>query len=618
MERHRRHSAAHLRKAETLHASSSEPLIDTQPLHSDGPNPYELEHPNEAADEDGSDVEDESESELDNEDVEPESSNIVVAVQPRPRKKTMVISSSQETYNDHAASPSTYESPSRKSRMARELRDLRRPGPFDSPLSSEPPTKRHRMNEKPSPRRLRERNPLMFGYTEKQLLPDLDQMLDEAVPFADSVELLDLNKLQPLADRAAEYGVSEQTIRKWDAEQAVFDDDRYYEDVDEDADYLPIGLGGTIPSQSHHPEPVDPETQSQPIFERIQQPTSRDDDMQTFLDALQRGWFELIDKLLEKERRIRAYSEKDIKLAKYQVYYILISMHSSIVKSHMQGDLARQYLVDAETRGEIDKLLIALIEEHYLVYGDPDIATEIDNFRAPYSTAANAQRGYRKYFVCTRRDGTRYMSRKRIDILRLFCERLSGRLSKISGDDADRPLMAALVEVGFSIYVFRRLANHRAHRGSNFIQNIFESVCHHLFGDKFGIHQHIIYLGSNRMQGSLAETILTRICQGYVFNAGGFSFHPAGQNNSSGTCCDSKRFTVDQYATWRSWALENSSVRENHEAYGVFLAQHADEPAAPARSQSNHESGVGNVEAEVHVSKLLRFDRALQDLLEDW
>lgn len=295
-------------------------------------------------------------------------SEIVVAVQPTvssPRKKVRI---SQGTYHDDFYdSSSTYDQSPQcrpaKSTLQRKLCDLRPVCTIDTPPSCQPPTKRRRMKQQPSPQKLEDRNPVPYGYEEENL------RIEDVITTADNAELLDPSKYQPLADRAADFGVSERTMRLWDAEDIVSEDDEAPEGHgDRDAESLPIGLGGAIPPQCQNPGSADLQTQTQPIFARIQESVSRDHDMQTLFKALQRGWLDLIDKLLENKARIRAYSESDLKMVRYQIYCILIGMHSSILKSHMEGDLARQYLVDAETREEVDKL-----RERAKVSGQPAI-----------------------------------------------------------------------------------------------------------------------------------------------------------------------------------------------------------------------------------------------------
>ncbi|EME46166.1 hypothetical protein DOTSEDRAFT_32832 [Dothistroma septosporum NZE10] len=95
-----------------------------------------------------------------------------------------------------------------------------------------------------------------------------------------------------------------------------------------------------------------------------------------------------------------------------------------------------------------------------------------------------------------------------------------------------------------------------------------------LFPGKFHLEQHVIYLIFEPSHGYLAEIALTRIGQGYIHNAGGYSHYAAGRSNRS-----AHRPTAEQYRSWRKWAYEHTSMRENHDANLRLLAAQPDNVA---------------------------------------
>lgn len=95
------------------------------------------------------------------------------------------------------------------------------------------------------------------------------------------------------------------------------------------------------------------------------------------------------------------------------------------------------------------------------------------------------------------------------------------------------PLTAAVVEVGFSDRVYERLNQHRRHQSSNYIMNLAQALFEYRYPGMFHLHQHVIYHCWREFQPWYAEILLSRLAQGYIDNAGGFSHHNAGMSNSS-------------------------------------------------------------------------------------
>lgn len=144
--------------------------------------------------------------------------------------------------------------------------------------------------------------------------------------------------------------------------------------------------------------------------------------------------------------------------------------------------------------------------------------------------------------------------------------------------------------------VLKRLACHRAHRSSNFIMNLFEAVCSYLYPGQLRLQQHTIFLIFQPIHNSLSEIVASRLSQGTIFNAGGFSFYPPGRSNA----------TVDQYSLaayqeWKEWAWYHTNLQANHAAYMKHMKEsHDDRPSmraahsTPAADEDRDENEIRN------------------------
>ncbi|KAI7503174.1 hypothetical protein KC347_g8736 [Hortaea werneckii] len=110
---------------------------------------------------------------------------------------------------------------------------------------------------------------------------------------------------------------------------------------------------------------------------------------------------------------------------------------------------------------------------------------------------------------------------------------LEARLDLLPTSDVDKPLRAPLCEFGFSIYLIKRLKDHKNHVNSNYIMNLFEAIATTVHGSKYAIEQHIVYIIPWGHLCELAEIFATRIGFGMTGLGGGFSHQLPGRNNSS-------------------------------------------------------------------------------------
>lgn len=58
----------------------------------------------------------------------------------------------------------------------------------------------------------------------------------------------------------------------------------------------------------------------------------------------------------------------------------------------------------------------------------------------------------------------------------------------------DKPLDMPLMNYGYTIDVETRFKQHLAHRSSNFLMNLVETICHCNLNGKFHVEQNVIYL----------------------------------------------------------------------------------------------------------------------------
>ena len=194
---------------------------------------------------------------------------------------------------------------------------------------------------------------------------------------------------------------------------------------------------------------------------------------------------------------------------------------------------------------------------------DDALANEIDNFRQSKQAKilpTETQEGHRKYLNTKRQvvvdddeNPIAARSRKKAKLppakktvelyspahtkeMIHFVEMLRKRLLTVDPAHRDRPLQFPLVEVGYSKRCVDRLKQHARHTNSNYIMNIVESICSALqkeFGRLYRIEQVPVYLIWCPEQAEISEIGLTKLAEGYIHNAGGFSHFPAGLSNHS-------------------------------------------------------------------------------------
>ena len=171
----------------------------------------------------------------------------------------------------------------------------------------------------------------------------------------------------------------------------------------------------------------------------------------------------------------------------------------------------------------IDYLSQGKVSEH---------AWHIDKISRPLVTQHQSTKGYRKYLHRTSR------SEKRVKTLELFCQGIRKRCDETPVSSRDTPLKYPPSECGYSINSPERLAKHRARQSSNYVMNLVEDICKHLydigtFAQQLTMHQFIIYLIFRQEQASIAEIFISGLLQVWVKDSGGFNAYLAGHSTAS-------------------------------------------------------------------------------------
>jgi hypothetical protein len=148
---------------------------------------------------------------------------------------------------------------------------------------------------------------------------------------------------------------------------------------------------------------------------------------------------------------------------------------------------------------------------------------------------------------------------------KVFVRALRERLDTIDPADHDKPLQFPLVEVGYAKESIQRIGAHKSHRNSNYIMNLMDALFT-LFGPKisrgqnqrpkYTIEQEVIALIWKVNQAEVSEISLTKLAEGYIHNAGGFSHFPAGLSNDS-----AHRVRPKIWSAAQEWMMDQTCYR---------------------------------------------------------
>ncbi|KAI7363980.1 hypothetical protein KC354_g6061 [Hortaea werneckii] len=452
------------------------------------------------------------------------------------------------------------------------------------------------------PRHLRERPMVPPNYQELS-----SQLLDSFFKSSQQVELDDMNYLLVMNERqsrevrARMYGVPEAVVSAWDMddEDATSDSDESECGVFDDSQLHDVGSypnrWSSRPSRARAMQSTS--TRASNTVRQPSGPSQRDRDMRTLINAFAEGWLPGIKELLSTEFNNHNLPRQHLAQLSLHAYLMLISMEQAVFEGLLRGTLGRQYHADPSTRRALDRLnsrvqltsqpgiywqsilspdghaptpdqTIEVLDTIERLYLQPVIETgseigletvlAIDGVKLPHTSAHEARMGLRKYVFKTSQQGKRVMSRARLDRLQLFCRRLRRRIQCIPSK----------------------------------------------FRGQFRLQQHTIFLIYMPIHSPLFEIAATRLSQGTIFNAGGFTFYPAGRSNAT-----VNRYSLAAYKEWKEWAWQHTNLQANHAAYMKHLKEsHVDRssiraahstPAADEDSDDNEKQN--KVRATAHL-----------------
>ncbi|KAF2623253.1 hypothetical protein BU25DRAFT_401095 [Macroventuria anomochaeta] len=232
-------------------------------------------------------------------------------------------------------------------------------------------------------------------------------------------------------------------------------------------------------------------------------------------------------------------------------------------RAYRQPSIYIHLLADEEGNAPtpIQYLVIRDTIQYYLGRKSSELAHHIDNVTPPFVSIEASTRGYRKYLHTPSTD----RSPRRIATLLRLCGGIGLRCSQVSPYLQDISLPYPPAEVGYALHAHQRLAQHRAHRSSNYVMNLVEDICIHLFRTKiltqhFKMHQYIIYLIFRPSQAAIAEIFCSGLLQCWVNGGGGFNAYPAGRSVAS-----SRKVSGMEWAEHETLARQVSPLEERME-----------------------------------------------------
>lgn len=205
-------------------------------------------------------------------------------------------------------------------------------------------------------------------------------------------------------------------------------------------------------------------------------------------------------------------------------------------------------------------LAIQEVVSKYIDDVTPDnaLAFLIDNNSLPdFPPAANSL-GLGKYL------GTHRTSRSsnRVQTLRRFIIGIRDRVSSTPAHLLDTPLPFPPGECGYARNSHKRLAQHTKRQSSNYVMNLVEDICTHLYHTKvfkqqFYMHQYVIYLIFRPQQAEIAEIFVSGLLSVWVEGGGGFNHYPAGRS-----CRSAREVTREAWDECRRFAVEEAGMVE--------------------------------------------------------
>ncbi|OAG05986.1 uncharacterized protein CC84DRAFT_1205631 [Paraphaeosphaeria sporulosa] len=147
---------------------------------------------------------------------------------------------------------------------------------------------------------------------------------------------------------------------------------------------------------------------------------------------------------------------------------------------------------------------------------DTELAWQIDNVSPPSVRRSATASGYRRFFWTPS-----HRSPAHITTLMRLTAGITRRYPP--------------AECGYSVNSHVRLAQHRAHKSSNYVMNLVEDICAYLyrsdtFSQLFTMQPFIVALLFRPEQAAVVEIFLSGLLQVWVDEGGGLNAYPAGRS----------------------------------------------------------------------------------------
>ena len=134
----------------------------------------------------------------------------------------------------------------------------------------------------------------------------------------------------------------------------------------------------------------------------------------------------------------------------------------------------------------------------------------------------------------------------RIGLLADFCHRIEARLnaSYPLGDADDEAMEVGFCRVGSTTNAHRQFADHLSNVNTNWLMLLFRAALQVAFPNEFQLRQFVIYHPHSKDHIGIAESVLSRLVESYIYTATGFSISPARVAANSAADVESERWAV--------------------------------------------------------------------------
>ncbi|KAF2430223.1 hypothetical protein EJ08DRAFT_679285 [Tothia fuscella] len=240
-------------------------------------------------------------------------------------------------------------------------------------------------------------------------------------------------------------------------------------------------------------------------------------------------------------------------------------------KPILQPGIYVRLLVDPQGLSPTPNELLNVVEylrEYALMTGDIDITefVQIDEMVGNAWRAADTRQGKMRYLSSATSTLPTKPSKSRFNALLNFCNALESCLVAIPNASVDEPLTSPLAYVGYARDAAARNDQHHDHKSSNFLMDLTEATCMHLFNRRYRMKRHIVALLCDLTQAQSAEVLITVIANAYADTGGGFAHHSAAESAES-----AKKVTSEEWAKFSRYILRHTPFLANYREQSEML-----------------------------------------------